>query len=241
MIGRWIFVCEASLRGPGSRRSRLALAGVAMVALIALLPLRLVLGLVAPDIVTARSVEGSVWDGRIAELNLGPLPLGTVEAGLEPLPLLIGRAQIAVERDGFSAKAYAGGGVSRANGSLALPDGLGGLPVTAISFADFSAGFDNGTCAQGEGTLGLTLASLGPMLPDAITVSGKARCEKGALVVPMRGAQGMEQLNLRLSADGRWRSDLTLSGLPQETADALRAGGFDTRPGGIGIATSGAF
>ncbi len=241
MIGRWIFVCEASLRGPGSRRNRLALVGVAMVALIALLPLRLVFGLVAPDIVTARSVEGSVWDGRIAELNLGPLPLGTVEAGLEPLPLLIGRAQIAVERDGFSAKAYAGGGVSRANGSLALPDGLGGLPVTAISFADFSAGFDNGTCAQGEGTLGLTLASLGPMLPDAITVSGKARCEKGALVVPMRGAQGMEQLNLRLSADGRWRADLTLSGLPQETADALRAGGFDTRPGGIGIATSGAF
>ncbi|HQS69911.1 MULTISPECIES: type II secretion system protein N [unclassified Novosphingobium] len=241
MIGRWIFVRDAALEGPGSRWGRLTLAAIVVVGLIVLLPLRLVLGLAAPENVSARSVEGSVWDGRIADLNLGLLPLGTVEAGLEPLPLLIGRAQFSVMREGFSAKAYAGGGVSRANGSLALPDGLGGLPVTAINFTDFSAGFAGGTCMQAEGTLGLTLASLGPLLPDAIMLSGKARCEKGALVVPMRGAQGMEQLTLRLTGDGRWQADLTLSGLSQETADALRAGGFDTRPGGIGIATSGTF
>ncbi|MCX7285243.1 MAG: type II secretion system protein N [Novosphingobium sp.] len=241
ILKRRIFVRDSGLQGPRGSRGRLALAGIVVLALIVLLPLRLVLGLAAPDAVSARSVEGSVWDARIAELNVGPLPLGTVEAGLEPLPLLIGRAQFAISREGFAAHAFAGGGISRASGSLALPDGLGGLPVSAITFGDFSADFSGGACREASGTLGLTLTSLGPLLPDAITLSGKARCEKGALVVPMRGAQGMEQLTLRLTGDGRWQADLVLAGLPTETADALRAGGFDARPGGIGIATSGAF
>lgn len=244
MIGRLIlvrriFVRDHALHGPGGRWGGLALAVVVALALIALLPLRLVLGLTAPETVSARSVEGLVWNGRIDGLRVGALPLGTVEAGLEPLPLLVGRAQLALSGEGFSAKVNTGGGVSHANGTLALPDGLGGLPVTAISFGNFSAQMRDGACMAAEGTLGLTLASLGPLLPDAIMLSGKARCEKGALVVPMRGAQGMERLTLRLTADGRWQADLVLAGLPQETADALRAGGFDNRPGGIGIATSG--
>lgn len=239
MIARWIFVREDGM----GARGWLALAVLAILALIVLLPLRLVLGVTAPENLTARSVEGSVWDGRIADLNYGPLPLGTVEAGLDPLPLLMGRMQFAVLREGFVGTAHIGGssGVSGATGSLALPDGLGGLPVTAVSFTDFTALMTDGTCTQAEGSLGLTLASLGPLLPDAMMLTGKARCEKGAVVVPMQGAQGMERLTLRLTGGGRWQADLTLSGLQQETADALRAGGFDNRPGGIGISTSGAF
>ncbi|NLR72419.1 type II secretion system protein N [Novosphingobium sp. ERN07] len=236
MIGRWIFVRDSGM----TRRGWLALGALALLALIVLLPLRLVLGIAMPENVTARSVEGSVWDGRIADLNVGPLPLGTVDAGLEPLPLLIGRAQFAISRDGFSAKGGAHG-ISQASGSIALPDGLGGLPVTGLSFNRFSVRMDHGGCVQAEGTLGVTLASFGPLMPNGLALSGTARCEKGALVVPMRGPQGMERLALRMTRDGRWQADLTLSGLPQEAADALRAGGFDARPGGIGIGTSGSF
>jgi len=236
MIGRWIFVRETGM----TRRGWPALTGLALLALIVLLPLRLVLGLAMPENVTARSVEGSVWDGRIADLNVGPLPIGTVEAGLEPLPLLIGRTQFAVSREGFAAKASAHG-LSHASGTIGLPDGLGQLPVTSLGFGDFSVAMEDGQCVSADGTLSLTLASPGPLLPGPITLSGKARCDKGALLVPMRGAQGMEQMTLRIAGDGRWQADLTLSGLPQETADALRAGGFDARPGGIGIGTSGSF
>jgi general secretion pathway protein N len=236
MIGRWIFVRGQVM----DRRGRIILAGLLVLALILLLPLRLALGLAMPESVTARSVEGSVWSGRIADLNVGPLPLGTVDAALEPLPLAIGRAQFAIAREGFAAR-VAPGRVSNANGSVLLPDGLGGLPVTSLGFGDFTAVIANGQCSEAKGTLSLTLASLGPLLPDALTLTGQARCEKGALVVPMRGPQGMERLTLRLGGDGRWQADLVLSGLPQETADALKSSGFDARPGGIGLGTSGSF
>lgn len=236
MIARWIFVRGQAM----GRRGWIALAALFAFALIALLPLRLVLGLTMPETVSARSVEGSVWSGRIADLNVGPLPLGTVDAALDPLPLLIARPQFSLSREGFSGR-FGPSRVSAVNGTVALPDGLGGLPVTALGFGDFSAELAGGQCSDAHGTLSLTLASLGPLLPDAITLSGQARCEKGAIVVPMRGPQGMERLALRIGGDGRWQADLTLSGLPQETADALRASGFDTRPGGIGIGTGGTF
>lgn len=236
MIGRWIFIRGAAM----GRRGWLALGALFVAALLVLLPLRLVLGMALPDSISARSVEGRVWSGRIADLNAGPLPLGTVDAGLEPLPLLIGRAQFALSREGFSARI----GPSRligANGSVLLPDGLGGLPVTSLGFGDFSVVMAGGQCREAQGTLSLTLAPLGPLLPDAMIVSGQARCQKGALVVPMRGAQGMERLTLKLGGDGRWQADLALAGLPQETADALKSSGFDARPDGVGIVTGGTF
>jgi general secretion pathway protein N len=211
------------------------------------LPLRLVLGWIAPEAVTARSVEGAVWSGRIADLRVGPLPVGTVSAGLDVLPLMIGRGQFSVEREGpapFSAKAYfgvGGLGVADANGVLPLPDGLGGLPVTSLGFDAFSLRFSAGQCADVGGNVKLTLASLGPLLPDAIALSGKARCEGGKLVVPMRSAGGMEHLTLRMDAAGRWQADLALSGLPPEVSAPLLQSGFSARPGGIGIGTSGTF
>ncbi|MDT0508971.1 type II secretion system protein N [Novosphingobium sp. MMS21-SN21R] len=243
MIGRWIFVRERAL----TRRGWLALAVLTAAALLVLLPLRLVLGWAASDNVTARSAKGSVWSGRIADLQVGPLPLGTLDARLDPLPLLLGRAQFAVSRAGdapFSAKASLGGGdvrLSGANGAVTLPGGLDGLPVTAISFGDFSARIEDGACADAEGTLGVTLASVGPLLPDTVTLSGKARCDKGALLVPMQGPGGMERLTLRIAGDGAWKADLILSGLPPEVSGPLLQGGFTARPGGVGLRTSGKF
>jgi general secretion pathway protein N len=243
MIGRWIFVRERAL----TRRGWLVLAGLTVAALFALLPLRLVMGWAAPGNVTARSIEGSVWSGRVTDLHVGPLPLGTLDAGLEPLPILLGRAQFAVSRAGdapFSGRFSAGGGDLRladANGSVALPGGLGGLPVTAISFGDFSARIEGGACADAEGTLGVTLASAGPLLPDSVTLSGKARCDRGELVVPMQGPGGMERLTLRIAGEGAWKADLILSGLPPEVSGPLLQGGFTARPGGVGLRTSGKF
>lgn len=243
MIGRWIFVRERAL----TRRGWLALAGLTALGLIALVPLRAVLGMAAPENVTARSIEGSVWSGRIGDLRVGPLPLGTLEAGLRPLPLLLGRAEFALERAGnapFAATASASGGdvrLSGVNGVVALPDGLGGLPVTSLTFGDFSVQMADGKCAKADGTLGMEIASPGPLLAQAITLSGKARCEGGALLVPMQGPGGMERLTLRIAGSGRWQADLVLTGLPPEVSGPLMQGGFTVRAGGVGIGTSGQF
>lgn len=235
------------LRAALTRRGRVALAVIGIAALAAFVPLRLVLGLAMPDTVTARSVEGTVWGGRLADLQAGPLPLGTVRAGLRILPLFIGRAEFGVEREGaipFAARIAATGStfrLSHASGAVMVPDGLGGLPVSAVNFGDLSVDMADGRCVHADGSLGLTIAPLGALLPDPIVLNGKARCANNQLVVPMQGPGGMERLTLRIEADGRWQADMTLAGLPPEVSAPLLQSGFAARPDGIGLRTSGRF
>lgn len=243
MIGRWIFVRERAL----TPRGWLALAGLTAIGLVAFLPLRIVVGITAPANVTARSIEGSVWGGRIGDLHAGPLPLGTLDASIRALPLLLGRAEFNLGRDGaapFAAVASVNGSdtqLSGLNGSLPLPDGLGGLPITSLSFGNFAVRMIDGKCADAQGTMGMTLASPGPLLPNAISLSGVARCANGSLVIPMQGSGGMERLTMRIAGDGRWQADLVLTGLPLEVSGPMMQGGFTARPGGIGIGTTGQF
>lgn len=246
MIARWIFVREGRL----SRRGKLALAGMFVAALMLLLPMRLALGAAAPARVSARSVEGSIWGAQIADLRAGPLPLGTVTAGLNPLALLLGRAQFVVQRaeapdvTPFRASASGSGETLRlagVSGTVPLGEGLGGLPVTALGFTDFSLRMEQGRCAAADGMVSMTLASLSPLLPGEMALAGKARCHKGVLVVPMQGPGGMEKLLLRIRDGGQWEADLSLSGLPVEVSGPLLEAGFSARPGGVGLRTSGKF
>ena len=77
-----------------------ALFGAMMfVALLVFLPMRLVLASagVGEQGFSARSVTGSVWDGRLVDARFGDLALGTLDASLSPFALLIGRARVLVE------------------------------------------------------------------------------------------------------------------------------------------------
>jgi len=243
MIRRWIFIRDGRLSG----RTKLLLAALFVIALLALLPLRVVVAKV-PGL-TARSVDGPAWSGTIRDLRAGPLPLGDVDAGLLPLPLLIGRPEVWITRHGTAAApftAHAAGGdgwlrLSRVNGTVPLADGMAGLPVASAGFTDFALRIEGGKCMEAKGAASITLAPLSVLLPDPITVSGQARCDRGVLVVPMQGAGGMEHLTLRVQGSGAWTADLALSGLPVEVSGPLVDMGFTARPGGIGFRASGQF
>lgn len=246
MIGRWIFLRDGRL----STRTKLLLAGLFLLALLVLLPLRIALDLAGPgeNGFTAKAVEGPVWSGRIGELQAGPLPLGTVNAGVRPLPLLIGRGELWLERDTatgstpFSANVAGGEGwvrLSGVNGQVPLGDGLGALPVASAGFSDFSYSASGGKCEQASGTVSLTLTSLSLLMPADVVLGGKARCDKGALYVPMSGPTGMEKLLLRLEGNGEWTADLILTGLPTEVSTPLLEQGFTGRAGGIGLRATG--
>jgi general secretion pathway protein N len=97
----------------------------------------------------------------------------------------------------------------------------------------------DGACREAGGQVTLMLAPFSELMPGAVALSGTARCHKGALYVPMTGPSGMERLFLRLEADGRWRADLVLAGLPVEISVPLIAAGFTAKPGGIGITATG--
>ena len=252
MIGRWIFLRDGRLSG----RSKLVLAAIFTIALIAAFPLRLALGWADPGGrgITAREVEGTIWDGAIGDLRIGALPLGDVAAHLRPLPLLIGRRAVHVERlpvpgsppsalpSAFSADAAGGNGwlsLSKVQGQVPIGDALGSIPATALGFNDFHAELSGGRCVDAGGQVSLILAPFSELMPGAVALSGTARCSKGALYVPMTGPTGLEHLFLRLEPDGHWRADLVLTGLPVEVTTPLLAAGFAARSGGIGISASG--
>lgn len=244
MIRRWIFVRDGRLTGA----TKLALAALFAVALIAVFPMRLALAWGAPDQVSARSVEGTIWSAGIYDLRLGALPLGDVAANLRILPLLVGRREIHVERPGptgspeFSANGSGGRGwahLSDVNGQVPLGDGFGTIPATALGFDDFHVSMANGKCREAGGRVSLILSPFSELMPGPVALSGEARCHRDALYVPMTGQTGMERLFLRLEPDGRWRADLVLAGLPVEITAPLLDAGFSARSGGIGVSASG--
>lgn len=231
------------------RRALPVLAAVFVAALVALMPLRIVLGW-AGGALSARYVDGPVWWGRAYDLRLGPVPVGTVDAGLRPLPLLIGRPEIWVERPRGTReaplRARIGGGrdglrLTDANGSLPLPEGLGQLPASTIGFDQFAVDFAKGQCRSASGSLTVTLAPVSALMPRPLSLSGKARCQDGALIVPMADGGGMAHLLLKVAANGNWTADLALAGLPVEISGPLVDQGFSARPGGIGFRTGGTF
>lgn len=228
-------------------RHRWLLAGVFGLALLVLLPLRLVLAPLAEGhSVSAASVSGSLWRGRIEGLRAGPLPLGDVRAGLRVLPLLAARREVWIERAGEQGDLAAivasradGFAVRGASGRVPL-DGLGDLPVSALTLSGFASDWRDGKCESAAGTVTLELTPLGGMLP-ALGLNGPARCMRGALVLPLKSASGLETLLVTLDGGGRWTGDLTIHGLPPELTAPLLASGFAVRPGGIGLIAKGAF
>jgi general secretion pathway protein N len=218
-----------------------------MVALVALLPLRLALewfGLTDRGL-SAREAKGSVWLGALAEAHYGSVPVGDVGAELRTLPLLLGRARVDLARIGpgerFRAAATAaprGFGFEDVDGSIDLGAALAPLPVRAIDLSGVTARFADGVCAGAGGTVEARLSGA-PLLPARMT--GTARCDGGALLLPLSGPSGMEALNLRIRADGSYTADLMVRPPDDAARDALAAAGFAPVRGGYAARLSGAF
>lgn len=246
MIERWIFLRDGRL----SRRAWLGLAALFVLALVALFPLRVALDLsgAGGKRMAAQAVAGTIWTGRIGELNAGPLPLGTVDAGIAPLPLLIGRAEVWLRRPDAAGEPFAAvvsgakGNLSlrHVNGTVPLGGAAGALPVDSVGFGEFAMTMRDGKCTSAEGTLSLKLGPVSALLPGDMTLTGKAMCRDGALYVPMQGPSGMEKLLLKVGSDGKWTADLVFAGLPAEVSGPLLAMGFSPRPdGGLGLRAGG--
>jgi general secretion pathway protein N len=205
-------------------------------AMLALLPLRLVLGWAGLDDqgFAAREVRGSVWSGRLSEARFGELALGDLDARVSPLALLIGRARVALESRSGSAQALSGtvelsrnrAGVIGATGPIEPGGAFAPLSVTALNLDEVSVRFVDGACEAAEGRVRAEIGGtfLGATLPGA--VSGTARCDGGALLLPLVSAAGTEGAALRLWADGRYRAELTLVPSDPAVATRLDAAGF---------------
>ena len=208
---------------------------VLLFCLVALLPMRLALGWLGLGErgFAAREVVGSIWMGGAREAQLGSVPIGDVAARLRTLPLLLGRARIDVDRDGDADALEAGLTASRhgfaiedAVASVDTAAAFAPLPIQGFDLSDLTVRFADGACQSAEGLVKARVAGNvgGISLPTSF--SGDARCEGGALLLPLASQTGQERLSLRLFDDGRYRVELSLPAADEPLRQRLTAAGF---------------
>lgn len=232
---------------------RVALFGALLVAaLIAFLPLRLVLGAAGVDMagLTARRADGSVWAGSLSEASAAGLRLGDLRARLSPVQLLLGRASVDLaSREGDTLHPLRGAFVVSRHTAGAdhvtatVPAGVtfAPLPVTALDLDDVSVRFTDGLCDRAEGRVRATLAGDVGGVPLAGAVSGEARCDAGALLLPLASQAGAEQVQLRVRANGRYTARLRMAASDPVVAGKLAALGFQPVAGGYQLIVEGSF
>lgn len=218
--------------------------------LVALFPLRLVLDWLQLDErgFAAREAKGSIWFGGLTEAQFGTVALGDLEAELRTLPLLIGRARVDLRRsdapDRFKAGATVtrhGFGIEDMTGALDIGSAFAPLPIASLDVSDVSARFVDGQCAAAEGSIRAGMAGevAGIALPGGL--SGNARCDEGALLLPLVSQTGMEALNIRLFEDGRYAIELAVRPVDDAMRDRLITAGFLLTGNGYALRTSGKF
>ncbi|WP_298021427.1 type II secretion system protein N [uncultured Parasphingopyxis sp.] len=223
-----------------------------VLAFIVLIPLRLGLSWLQLDDygLAAREARGSIWNGALVEAQYRSADLGDVEAGIGFFPLLIGRARLGMDRDGVDDEAAGAfhGSVSVFGANLHFDDMTANLPanglfdplpVGTIAFEGLTAHFEGGLCTEAEGLAqAQVVADTGPLsLPQTLT--GNARCDEGKLLLPLVGASGMEQFNLRLGTGGDYEAEIVVNPRDEATRAQLIAAGMQPSGGGFRMAVSG--
>ncbi|MGE7207133.1 type II secretion system protein N [Sphingomonas sp. NPDC019816] len=211
-------------------------------ALIVFLPMRLALGAtgLADQGLSARRVGGTIWGGSMLEARFGAVALGDLRVSLSPLALLVGRARLAFEGAGADGRPIMGAamisrhamGIDGVTANLPAAALFAPLPVTMLSLEDVTVRFRDGVCEEAGGRVRATVTGEAGGLPLPPTMMGNARCEAGALLLPMTGQGGTEAVNLRIRPDGRYTADLVLTPGDPAAATKLEQLGFVAGSGG---------
>ena len=219
-------------------------------ALVALLPLRLALDWLGLDErgLAAREAQGSIWFGAVSEAQLGAVALGDLTAGLRTLPLFIGRARVDLERvdeadrlEGSATVSRHSFGIDDMTANLDIGTAFAPLPIASLDLGDVTARFANGACTAAEGVVKATIAGevAGIALPGGL--SGNARCDDGALLLPLVSQSGMEALNVRIRDNGSYQVELAVRPVDDAMRDRLIASGFMLTNNGYALTVSGEF
>lgn len=223
-----------------SRRLAIVAAVLFLIGLIAFFPLRVALSGMESQGLTARQVAGSIWYGRIGELMLKRLRLGTFEARIAPLSLLTGKAALEFTRlddpDGpLAGTLRVGGtrGIDHGTGRLAARGLLGDVPLTDLQLDDVTLLYRDGRCDRASGRVTAVVAAPIPGLGGGFT--GSPVCEGTRTRFVLKGPAGAV-LEFYVNPDGRFRAWLRVNADSADVQDALATAGF--RPSGNGLVLS---
>ena len=214
--------------------------------LIILFPLRLAIAFAAPEGVSARAAAGLLWSGRVDQLHIGALNLGTIDTGVAPLPLFVGRIALPFTRakgwhdapiEGRISTGIGGQRIEGLTGTLNLTTGK--LPISDIQLVNFAMRISDDGCQEASGRVQVTPAITIPGIDLRNGLAGEAKCENGILVLPLTGQSGMETLTIRIRRNGQYEARLAVRADTPEMSQALAAAGFAPGEGGFGMTLTG--
>lgn len=221
--------------------------GIALLALLALFPLRIALAMSDLQRVgfTARQVAGTIWYGRIGDLQLRSQPLGTMEVRLNPLALLVGRVSMRFNRmddpqGGLNGRLLSGGmqGVESVSGRIDVSQIFAPLPLEALELEEVTVLFRNGQCVDGSGRVTPVMSVPIPGL-TAGRLAGTLQCEGQRARVTMTSGSGAERIEFYVNASGRYRGWVSVRNAVPEVASALSLLGFRPSPEGLTMSVEG--
>lgn len=223
----------------------LGFAAAFAIGLVLLMPLSIALGwsALADAGLMARKARGTVWRGELVDAAFGPVALGDLDTRLSALPLLLGRTRLSLSRvgsDPFAATVEASrGGVAirHATGRIATGTLFAPAPMERLELDNVSARFEQGRCVDASGDVRAMPA--GPLVAVLPGLSGAARCDGEALLLPL--AAGGGRIDLRLFADGRYRIEARVVATTPALAAALEAAGFSASERGYVLQRAGNF
>lgn len=225
---------------------------MALIALIVLMPMRLmlsVLGLGEAGL-SARAVNGTIWFARLSEAHVGDLDLGDLNAALSPWRLLLGEARLGLrgvpmgDKPGLTGSVHTsrhGFGVDDMTASIPTGAVFAPLPVTGLELDAVSIAFENGACARAEGRVKAMVSGGIAGIPLGQGMSGMAKCESGALVLPLTSQAGTETITMRITGDGRYRASLNIQPIDPIIGQKLAQAGFQANGAGYVLSVEGRF
>jgi general secretion pathway protein N len=185
---------------------------------------------------SARSASGTIWSGSLAETRVGRVPVGDLAVGLRPLSLLIGRARVDMQGPvGRGSLTSTTGGWSADDVTARLPTAgvFAPIPLDAVDLTALTVSFNGNLCAKATGRVRATFSADIGGIALAQGLSGAARCDGSALLIPLVSQSAMERLNLRIQGDGAYRAEFFVRSTDPALAAKLSAGGFSPAPGGF--------
>ena len=228
-----------------SRRLFYWFAGILALGLVALVPLRMALGRLAQQGFTARQVAGTIWNGRIGELNFKSRRLGTFDVALEPLALLTGAVELGFHRlddpqGVLDGTLVSGGdrGFRETTGRIGMAGLFGTLPLDAIEFDKVSVLFKGQNCAKAAGQVTVLLAAPLPGV-DGMVLRGSPRCENTRVRFVLSTPANAGKLEFYVRSSGDYRAWFRVRGAQPDQSANLVALGFSPSQEGLMMSVDG--
>ena len=218
-----------------------------LIAMVLLLPLRLIIGTMIAGTpgIALRDASGNAWRGQLRGLSWGHTVIDTVSVALKPLPLFIGERHWQVETDTLTAILIQGRsrGVREAGGQIRIDDPRLPAPLT-LGLQDARIVFRDGSCGEAGGSISLewmmpgdAAGELAPATP--VRLEGQLQCSGASVVAGLQSADalppGVDRIDARVEVevDGR----VTIDTVADTDASAGRLGlqlaGFETSADGM--------